>query len=91
MKTRAKVIVQGLVQGVNFRHYTRETAVHHNVSGWVTNLPDGSVEGCLEGEAADVDAVIAWCRIGPGWARVDEVAVRKEEVRGEFDGFEIRR
>jgi acylphosphatase len=91
MKIRARVIVQGLVQGVNFRHHTRQTALYHNVSGWVTNLPDGSVEVCLEGEAADVDAVIAWCRTGPGWARVDEVDVRKEEYRGEFDGFEIRR
>jgi acylphosphatase len=91
MKIRAQVIVQGLVQGVNFRHHTRQTALLLNVSGWVTNLPDGSVEGCFEGEETDVNAVIAWCRTGPDWSRVDGVAVKKEEYRGEFDGFKIRR
>ncbi len=91
MKIRVRVLVQGLVQGVNFRHYTRETALRHNVAGWVQNLPDGSVEACFEGEERDVNAVIDWCRTGPGWARVDEVAVRKEEYRGEFDGFDVKR
>jgi acylphosphatase len=85
------VIVTGLVQGVNFRYHTRQTAQAHNVSGWVMNLPDGSVEGCFEGEAADVNAVIDWCRTGPDWARVDHLAFRKEPYRGEFDGFEVRR
>ncbi|KAF0220385.1 MAG: hypothetical protein FD174_1286 [Geobacteraceae bacterium] len=91
MKIRATVIVKGLVQGVNFRHYTQQTALHHNVSGWVRNLPDGSVQGCFEGEERDVNALIDWCRTGPSWARVDEVVVEREEFRGEFDGFEIKR
>jgi acylphosphatase len=55
------------------------------------NLPDGSVEGCFEGEEADVTALVDWCRSGPDWARVDHLAIRKEEYRGEFDGFEVRR
>jgi acylphosphatase len=91
MKIRVKVIVRGLVQGVNFRHYTRETAVRLNVCGWVRNLPDGSVEGCFEGEETDVSAVITWCRTGPSWSRVDGVTVEREAFRGEYDGFEIRR
>ena len=53
MKIRARVIVTGLVQGVNFRHYARQAALSNNVSGWVMNLPDGSVEGCFEGEESD--------------------------------------
>ncbi|HTG82080.1 MAG TPA: acylphosphatase [Geobacteraceae bacterium] len=91
MKIRARVIITGLVQGVNFRYHTREAALRYTVAGWVQNLPDGSVEGCFEGEERDVDALIDWCRQGPDWARVDHVAVRKEEYRGEFDGFTIRR
>ncbi len=91
MKIRARVIITGLVQGVNFRHFTRETALQHNVAGWVQNLPDGSVEGCFEGEDRDVNAVIDWCRRGPSWARVEDVTVKREEYRGEFDGFGIRR
>ncbi len=91
MKIRAMVTVKGLVQGVNFRHYTRETAIRFNVVGWVRNLPDGSVQGCFEGDETDVDALIAWCRTGPSWARVDEVIATKEPYREEFDDFTLKR
>ncbi len=91
MKIRAMVTIRGLVQGVNFRHYTRQSAVRLTVNGWVRNLPDGSVQGCFEGEEADVRALIDWCRKGPDWATVEEVFVEEEPFRGEFTVFEIRR
>jgi acylphosphatase len=91
VKTRAYIIVTGLVQGVNFRYHTRQTALGLNVTGWVRNLPDGRVQGCFEGEEADVAALIAWCRKGPDWARVDDADVSMEEYRGEFVDFEVRR
>jgi len=91
MKTRARVIVTGLVQGVNFRWHTRQTALGLNVTGWVRNLPDGRVEGCFEGEEPDVAGLVAWCRRGPDWARVDGIEVTQDSYRGEFDGFEVRR
>jgi acylphosphatase len=91
MKIRARVIVKGLVQGVNFRHFTQQTALRCSVTGWVRNLPDGSVQGCFEGEEQDVGTLIDWCRRGPDWAKVDEVQVEKEPYLGEFAVFEIRR
>jgi acylphosphatase len=91
MKIRATVIVSGLVQGVNFRHYTRVQAEALGVAGWVRNRPDGHVEGCFEGEEPAVEALIDWCRRGPDWARVDGVEVQREAYRGEFDGFTVRR
>lgn len=91
MKIRALVNVKGIVQGVNFRFYTLQSALNLNVTGWVRNLPDGSVQGCFEGEETDVNALIAWCRTGPDSARVDEVVVDREEFQGEFDGFVVKR
>ena len=90
MKIRATVTVKGLVQGVCFRQYTQQTATSLNVTGWVRNLPDGSVAGCFEGEEKDVRALIDWCRTGPQWARVDQVIVENEPFQGEFRGFHIR-
>ena len=89
MKIRAMVTVKGMVQGVNFRRYTQQTAMRFNVSGWVKNLPNGSVAGCFEGEERDVAALIDWCRQGPGSARVSGVEVEAGEFTGEFDGFHI--
>lgn len=91
MKTGARVIVRGQVQGVSFRHHTMVNAQRLNVAGWVRNLPDGTVEGYFEGEAADVQELVDWCRTGPPWGRVDEVVVERQEYRGEFSGFRILR
>lgn len=90
MKIRSKVTIKGRVQGVCFRHYTQQTAQLHDVTGWVGNLPDGSVAACFEGEELDVRAIIDWCRLGPAWAQVEEVLVEDEPYRGDFTCFNIR-
>ncbi|TGU71039.1 acylphosphatase [Geomonas terrae] len=90
MKVRTMVLVRGRVQGVAFRHHTARTAARHNVSGWVRNLADGSVEGCFEGEEDDVRAMVQWCRRGPEAARVDELIEKAGQYTGECTGFSIR-
>ncbi|MFA5645749.1 MAG: acylphosphatase [Candidatus Ratteibacteria bacterium] len=47
--SRYRLIVTGRVQGVGFRWYTVGIASRMKVSGWVQNLPDGSVEILAEG------------------------------------------
>ena len=41
---RVRLLVSGLVQGVNFRWFVQETAKSMGINGWVKNLPDGTVE-----------------------------------------------
>lgn len=83
------VRITGRVQGVSFRAYTREQALGLGVTGWVRNEPDGSVVGHFEGPARAVDALVAWCRHGPGYADVDDVEVAETEATGEA-GFRVR-
>jgi len=89
-KTRARLLIKGVVQGVNFRYYTRREALRLNVTGWVSNLPDGSVAAILEGVEEDVEVLIQWCRQGPSSAQVAELIVQPEEYRAEFQSFSIR-
>lgn len=88
---RAHVIISGRVQGVFFRANTQRAAARHGVTGWVRNLPDGTVEAVFEGSGDSVDAVVEWCRTGDPPSRVDHVAVSREPCTGAFDGFEITR
>ena len=90
MNTRISVIVHGRVQGVAFRHHTCCRALDLGVTGWVRNLPDGSVEGVFEGDEVRVNALVDWCRQGPPASRVDRVEVRKAACNGEFGDFSIR-
>lgn len=52
------------------------------------NRPDGSVEAVFEGEAADLDALVGFCRRGPRGAEVARVDVEAESAEG-VAGFEI--
>jgi acylphosphatase len=81
--TRAHVTVSGRVQGVGFRYATLQRARSRNVVGWVRNNADGAVEAVFEGPSEAVEALIAWCRLGPSGARVDDVKVELEEPQGE--------
>lgn len=87
---RRRVLISGLVQGVYFRAYTRDTATELGVTGWVRNLPDGRVEAVFEGKEEAVGRMIEWCRRGSPRARVEDVEVFEEPYRGEFDGFSIK-
>lgn len=82
------VHVTGRVQGVWFRAWTREQALAKGVSGWVRNLPDGSVEGVLAGPETAVEAVIALLQHGPPAAKVADVRVTETSLPRE-PGFQI--
>lgn len=87
---RARVCIQGRVQGVFYRQSTVEKAEELGLNGWVRNLPDGRVEALFEGERARVELAIAWCRRGPPRAAVDDVAVEWLDGPAECAGFAIR-
>ncbi len=88
-KVRARVIIEGRVQGVFFRHHTQEMAFRLGLKGWVKNRRDGRVEAVLEGDQERVDQMIQWCHRGPTGARVTDVRAVWEDYEGEFDDFSI--
>jgi len=88
-KVRARVIVEGRVQGVFFRQHTQDMAFRLGVIGWVKNRRDGSVEAVFEGDREKVDQIIQWCHRGPSEARVKNVSVVWEEYTEEFEDFSV--
>ena len=87
-----RVVVEGFVQGVGYREFTRRAALRLNVSGWVRNRSDGAVEALVQGSRADVDALIAELRKGPRLAVVDNVSVIEDDETPGDDGetFAVR-
>lgn len=80
MHVLAKLKIHGRVQGVFFRQSTREKARELGLSGWVMNMPDGTVEALAAGPENVVNELIAWCEQGPAYARVDKVDVQVSRV-----------
>jgi len=84
-------IIRGRVQGVGFRWFVMREAERLKLGGYVTNLPDGSVEVVSEGPEASLEMLEQHLRRGPSHARVDDVA--RLQVPVELDiprSFDIR-
>jgi acylphosphatase len=86
-----RIVVEGAVQGVGYREFTRRAAQRLNVSGWVRNRSDGAVEAVVQGSPAGVEALIAEMRNGPRFADVERLSVVESDEAPSHDGtFVIR-
>ena len=82
-----KVIFSGLVQGVGFRYRSNAIAQTLPVSGYVRNLPDGTVELVAEGSEDDLNLLIR--NISEELkTNIQNIEQESIEVTG-FDGFKI--
>jgi acylphosphatase len=87
---RCEVIYRGNVQGVGFRYTTQRIAAGHVVSGFVRNLPDGTVQLVAEGEAEELDRFLADIDQAMG-DYIRERQTRRSGATGEYQGFTTRR
>ncbi|MBS0260927.1 MAG: acylphosphatase [Planctomycetes bacterium] len=53
-----RVVFSGRVQGVGFRYTTRNLAKRHPVTGYVKNLPDGTVELVVQGATEAINGLL---------------------------------
>ena len=66
--------IKGRVQGIGFRYWTVHKAKEiGEISGWVHNAADGSVEILMRGPEEQIEAMLLACHKGPMLARVDSV------------------
>jgi acylphosphatase len=71
--TRARFIVRGVVQGVNFRAEAVRQAKARELTGCVWNRADDAVEIIAEGDAASLSGLQEWLARGPRLAQVESV------------------
>ena len=91
MNTSQRMIYVGRVQGVGFRYSVKQLAAGYDVTGWVRNLPDGTVEMLAAGTSTEVEAFVAAIAGGHLGGYIKEA----RQVEGDGGappgcGFEIR-
>jgi acylphosphatase len=69
-------IAKGHVQGVGFRYTTQKLALQLQLTGFVRNLPDGTVEICAQGPQENLEKLIS--------ALKKEFALSEETLLSEF-------
>ena len=85
-----RIIVTGFVQGVGYRAWVQEEAHELQLSGWVRNRTDGSVEAVVHGDKNKIADLLRACKQGPAMSRVDKVTSEPAEYDG-VEGFRIEK
>ncbi len=88
-KQHKNITIFGDVQGVGFRFAARNVALKYGMNGFVENLPDGSVYIEIEGNTAQLESFIFWCKEGPSHATVNDMKIEDGEVK-KFTEFFIK-
>ncbi len=83
------VNVRGRVQGVGFRYFTRQRAQQLQLTGYVKNLADGSVEAYAEGPPEHLEQFLTEIHRGPVASSVQNVDTHWRTAKGNYKDFQI--
>lgn len=81
----AHIIVTGKVQGVGFRFTVQQKAISLEVTGWVKNLTDGSVEMEVEGTSEQLNSFIQ--SLKKGFNPLIKIKDLHIEMKDELKGY----
>lgn len=83
-------ILYGKVQGVFLRTFVKKRADELDVTGYVVNCKNGSVEVVAQGETDVLEDFVQHIKSGPTFARIDSVDVVWNDVNQDtFTDFTI--
>lgn len=87
----AHLIVSGRVQGVGFRFTTQQKAIENNLTGWVKNKSDGTVELEVEGDEDQINSFIDELKKGfHQFIKIDHVELTMSQKRIGYKKFSIK-
>lgn len=86
----AKIVVDGVVQGVGFRYFVHHLANKLKLKGYTKNLYTGEVEIEIEGNEGIVKSFIEEVKIGPRSAHITRVDVSINQCTYQYTNFEVR-
>lgn len=87
---RYSVVVFGRVQGVGFRYFVCQTAVMLNLTWWVCNNDDGTVEIEVQGDEKVLSKFIEKVSLGNRFSKVESVVTNLIDVRENEKSFRYK-
>lgn len=87
---RVRILIEGKLQGANFRYHTQQEAKKLGLAGFVRNLSDGRIEIDAQGDDASVDKLLAWCQEGPQNTQLKSILFRYDEPAEHGTDFVVR-
>ena len=90
MKKRAEITISGDVQDVGFRGTIMRLAQKANLTGYVENLPNGTVRAVCEGEEKAIQGFVKKLDIHNSDIIVEKIDIKWSKVQGKFKYFEVK-
>jgi acylphosphatase len=90
-RARLHATLKGRVQGVSFRYFVLDQAQLLDLTGWVRNRWNGSVEVTAEGTRPKLEQLLLALRDGPPMSTVSDMDVEWLPYTDEFVGFQVTR
>lgn len=81
------IIFTGRVQGVGFRFTAQRIALRYELTGFVRNIPGGSVEMLAQGHPDDVRDCLR--DIGKSFPGIRDTKIEKIEINPRYRSFQI--
>ena len=83
------LIINGRVQGVGFRYFVQMIAMENQITGWVRNKADGTVECMAIASSETLRAFVEKVKRGNRFARVDHIEIQESEPEELFSIFKV--
>ena len=90
MVKQARILIEGRLQGVNFRLNTQRQAQQLGLTGFVRTLSDGRIEIEIQGDDAQVEALLNWCQEKPHSNYIKNIFYRFDNVERTYTDFTVR-
>lgn len=87
MFTEIHCVVTGKVQGVGYRDFVECIAREHNLTGWVKNRDDGTVEILLQGIPDNLKTAIEQLQTGSVLSKIESLSVDWRTPAQQFNEF----
>ena len=85
------VVVTGVVQMVGYRWFAINSAKDLELTWWVKNLDDGSVEINAFGNKSMLEEFVKQLNVGPKFSNVSDVRVRGIEYKVIYTDFMVEK
>jgi acylphosphatase len=89
-QVRARILIEGRLQAMNFRYRTQQQAKTLGLTGFVRTLSDGRIEIEAQGEEDNVEKMLAWCQQEPQSSQIKNILYRYDEPNERYSDFNVR-
>jgi len=87
---QARILIEGRLQGMQFRLQTQKQAQRLGLVGFVRNLSDGRIEIEVQGSQDNIEQLLQWCQQEPHSSQIRSILYRFDELIKHYTDFSVR-